>query len=90
MNFLEELYYGNITPNIKDFSHNKQYLKAMDVFIKNEKYLSEQLKGEKLSAFIKLINANDEICAVAAEESFKTGFRLGVRMICDSLLPEDK
>lgn len=66
MNFLEELYYGNITPNIKDFSHNKQYLKAMDVFIKNEKYLSEQLKGEKLSAFIKLINANDEICAVAA------------------------
>ena len=45
MNFLEELYYGNITPNIKDFSHNKQYLKAMDVFIKNEKYLSEQLKA---------------------------------------------
>ena len=37
MNFIEELYYGNINPNEKKPNRNTQLSKAMELFSKNEK-----------------------------------------------------
>lgn len=34
MNFIEELFYGNICPNEQSFSENSQYGKAMAVISK--------------------------------------------------------
>lgn len=36
-----------------------------------------------------LINASDEIVAITSIENFKLGSRLGVQMICDSLICDD-
>ena len=36
-----------------------------------------------------LINASDEVIAITSIENFKIGFRLGVQMICDSLICDD-
>ena len=48
--------------------------------------MSKELNGENLKLFNELVNASDEISATSGVENFKIGFRLGVQMMCDSLL----
>ncbi len=89
MGFIEELYYGNINPNEKGFNQTSQYAKAIRLFCNNEQKLIETLSGKELKLFNDLINASDEISAASSVENFKIGFRLGVQMMCDSLVFED-
>lgn len=84
--FIEELYYGNINPNAKQFHLSSQYAKAMKTFCENEKILIKELSGDNLNLFNALVNAHDEITATSDIENFKLGFRLGGQMICDSLV----
>lgn len=85
MNIIEELYYGNINPNEKRFNPNTQYESALKRLCENEKKLTEKLSDKELEMFNELINASDEINAVSSVENFKIGFRLGVKMMCNSL-----
>ena len=86
MGFIEELYYGNINPNEKRYKSHKPYDKAVKAFSDIENKLSKELNGENLKLFNELVNASDEISATSGVENFKIGFRLGVMMMCDSLL----
>ena len=86
MNFIEELYYGNINPNEKSYKKATPYDKALSIFTANEDKLKEALSGEHLKLFNELVNASDEISAISSVENFKMGFRLGVMMMCDSLI----
>ena len=89
MNFIEELYYGNINPNEKRCKKATPYDKALSIFIANEDKLKEELSGEHLKLFNELVNASDEISATSGIENFKIGFRLGVLMMCDSLFSDN-
>lgn len=89
MGFINELYYGNINPNENCLNHSKQYAMLLKDFCDSEKKLEEMLSGEELKIFHRLINTSDEINAINSLENFKTGFRLGVQMLCDSLIFED-
>ena len=89
MNFIEELYYGNINPNEKRYKKTTPYDKELIIFTANENKLREALSGEQLKLFNELVNASDEISATSGVENFKIGFRLGVKMMCDSLLFEE-
>ena len=86
MNFIEELYYGNINSNEKRYKKATPYDKALNTFTINEDKLKDALSGEHLKLFNELVNASDEISATSGVENFKIGFRLGVMMMCDSLL----
>ena len=86
MGFIEELYYGNINPNEKRYTLSAKYEKAIKTLCDNEEKLSKKLSGEQLKLFNALLNASDIISSTAAVENFKIGFRLGVQMICDSLI----
>lgn len=83
MNFIEELYYGNINPNEKKFARDTQYAKALELLCKNENKLTEILSGDTLKLFNDLINASDELIACAGTENFKMGFILGVQLMAD-------
>ncbi len=83
MNFIEELYYGNINPNQKTFEKGTQFAKALKLFCESESKLTEALTGEKLKLFNDMVNAGDEITACTDVENFKIGFILGVRMMVD-------
>ena len=83
MNFIEELYYGNIKPCEKRFERDSQYAKALELFCKNEKILSDTLEGDTLKLFNKLVDASDEISACTGAENFKLGFILGVQLMAD-------
>ena len=50
-NFIEELYYGNINPNAKQFNLSSQYAKAMKTFCDNEATLIKELTGDNLDLF---------------------------------------
>ena len=89
MNFIEELYYGNINPNEKRYKKATPYDKALSIFTANEDKLKEALSGEHLKLFNELVNASDEISATSGIENFKIGFRLGVLMMCDSLFSDN-
>ena len=86
MGFIEELYYGNINPNEKRYDRPKPYDKAVKTFSDIEGKLTKVLSDENLKLFNELVNASDEIIATSSAENFKMGFRLGVIMMCDSLL----
>ena len=83
MNFIEELYYGNLNPSEKRYDRDSQYAKALETFCKNEKILSEMLKGDALKRFNKLVDASDELSACTGTENFKMGFILGVQLMAD-------
>lgn len=86
MSFIEELYYGNINPNENRNIKQLPYEKAVRTFSDIESKLTKELNGENLKLFNDLVNASDEISATSGVENFKIGFRLGVLMMCDSLL----
>ena len=86
MSFLDELYYGNINPNENRNRKPLPYEKAVKTFSEVESKLAKELNGENLKLFNELVNASDEISATNGVENFKIGFRLGVQMMCDSLL----
>ena len=86
MSFIEELYYGNINPNENRNRKQLPYEKAVRTFSDIESKLTKELNGENLKLFNDLVNASDEISATSGVENFKIGFRLGVLMMCDSLL----
>ena len=65
------------------------YAKTMRRFCDSENELGKMLKGKPLHIVNDLINASDEIVAITSIENFKLGFRLGVQMICDSLICDD-
>lgn len=52
MNFIEELYYGNINPDQKRFEKGTQFAKALELFCENESQLTETLSGENLKLFM--------------------------------------
>lgn len=83
MNFIEELYFGNIKPCEKGFERDSRYAKMLELFCKNEKILADTLKGDTLELFNDLVNASDEISACTGTENFKLGFILGVQLMAD-------
>ena len=83
MNFIEELYYGNLNPSEKRYDRDSHYAKALETFCKNEKILSEILKCDALKRFNKLVDASDELSACTGTENFKMGFILGVQLMAD-------
>lgn len=71
---LEELYYGNIRPNDKQFIRDTQFDKAMHVLSENEAKLTGLLEGQEKKLLLDLVNAQSEVNGVTAVESFIEGF----------------
>jgi hypothetical protein len=74
---LEELYYGNIKPNDKQFIRDTQFDKAMHVLSENEAKLTGLLEGQEKKLFLDLVNAQSEVNGVTAVEELYRGFSPG-------------
>lgn len=79
---LEELYHGNIAPNVKAIIKNTEYSKALETVSKNENALTGIIFGnEKAENLLDdLIRAQGIVNSITAVENFIEGFRLGARM----------
>ena len=86
---LEDLYYGNITPNEQRMVPGSEMAKAVARVASYEKQLIEQLGENEQNALTKLIRSQHEINGITALENFVLGFRLGVRIMAECMDEND-
>ncbi len=86
---LEDLYYGNITPNAQDMAPNSELKRATDRVARFENQLTELLDETEQTILAKLIKSQHEIDSITALENFILGFRLGVRMMAECMDDND-
>ncbi|MDE6456120.1 MAG: hypothetical protein K2L38_09500 [Dysosmobacter sp.] len=86
---LEDLYYGNITPNEQRMVPGSEMKKAVDRVTGCEKQLMEQLGEAEQETLTKLIRSQHEINSITATENFILGFRLGMRLMVECIDEND-
>ena len=86
---LEELFYGNLTPNEQQITPASPLQQAMDQAEEYEEKLSALLEGEEKTMLLRLLNAENEIGSTLALENFILGFRLGMRVAIEALDEDD-
>ena len=86
---LEDLYYGNITPNEQDMAAGSELKRAVGRVACYESQLTERLGETEQTILTKLIRSQHEINSITARENFILGFRLGVRIIAECLDDND-
>ena len=90
VNFIEELYYGNIEPQNRNLKQKKNYSREMNTLSKNEDILLEKLPIEDKKLFLEYVDAWGIVDGETVVDSFDTGFRLGARFTYDVfVLPEN-
>ena len=88
-NTLEDLYFGNIRPNTQDIAPHSELKRAVDRTARFENQLTEQLDEAGKTVLAKLIESQHEIDNIMALENFILGFRLGVRIMTESMDDND-
>ena len=88
-NTLEDLYFGNITPNEQKMAPDSELKRAVDRVARYESQLMEQLDETEQTILTKLIRSQHEIDSITARENFILGFRLGVRIMAECLDDND-
>ena len=88
-NIIEELYYGNIDPQVRGYRPKNPVKKTSDLLNDLEEKLTEQLAGENKTLFLRFCNANAEFMGESEMETFITGFRLGARFMMDTFLSDE-
>lgn len=90
MNYIKDLYYGNISPSAQKFVKGSEYAKQL----KSNDILRDQLKASVTSEDIKIV---DEICenysnlmSISSEDNYASGFRDGAKLMLDVLIGENK
>ena len=78
---LEDLYFGNISPNEQQMAPDSELKKAVDRVTRYESQLTEQLGEDEQTILTKLIRSQHEIESITALENFILGFRLGARIM---------
>ena len=86
---LEDLFYGNLTPNEQQIILDSPLQQAMDQAEEYEERLTALLAGEEKTMLLRLLNAENEIGSTLALENFILGFRLGMRLAIESLDGDD-
>lgn len=86
---LEDLYYGNITPNEQRMTPGSELKRAMDRVAKCEEQLTKLLNEEGQQTLTRFIRSQHEINSITATENFILGFRLGVRIMAECMDDND-
>ena len=86
---LEDLYFGNITPNEQQMAPDSELKKAVDRVVHYENQLTELLDEDGQTILTKLIRSQHEINSITALENFILGFRLGARIMAKCMDEND-
>ena len=83
-NFIEELFFGNLDPQRREYTKDSCIVKASGNINDLEEKLTERLQGENKELFLDFCNAYGELMGEAEIDSFITGFRMGARFAYDT------
>ena len=86
---LEDLYFGNISPNEQQMAPDSELKKAVDRIVRYENQLTELLNEDGQTILTKLVQSQHEINSITALENFILGFRLGARIMAECMDEND-
>lgn len=82
---IRELYQGNLRPCDRGFRSDTDFAITMDAFTAHETWLQENLGGEARKRFEELISCYNNIVDIVSYENFRTGFRLGMMIVMETV-----
>lgn len=88
MNFLENLYYGNIQPYELPPYNSEKYQTALKIFAECEEELKKILSGNEKTLFLKLINAHEVLLLDSNAGNFAKGCRFAIELLRDCFSEE--
>ena len=86
MNYIEELYYGNIEPQELTTEFTPKLKKKLRELVSMEEELSAELSDKEKKMLSEFINAYNEFSSISNSDSFISGFRLGARLTYDTFV----
>lgn len=85
MNILEDLYYGNLFTHEKCAKFDDETKELLGLINRNEEKLLATLSDEQKETFEKYKDCNQEISEICERQSFITGFKLGAKIVIESM-----
>ena len=86
MKILDELWYGNIAPLEQSTLGDKRFAELLKLVNQNREELVGTLADKQKETLEKYEEIMNEMYNVTEREAFSYGFRLGVRLMVESLL----
>ena len=90
MNYIEELYAGNINPSFQQVKKGSKYDKLTKQESELRKKLSQILSDDDKKLLEKICDIKDDIDYITAFDNYAMGFREGSRLMMDILLGKNK
>ena len=85
MSPLEELWYGNLSPQEQFLEGNKEYIKLLKAMGDKRDFLEKLLSSEQKQALAEYDNSTADLMTLSEAEAFKYGFTLGALIMIDIL-----
>ena len=89
MDTIRELFYGNIHPFERDIPQNSEGDRLNQLINRHIATLKSTLNDQEIQTLEKLKDALSEQSSLCECEGFVNGFRLGVRLMAESLYLND-
>lgn len=86
---LEEFYYGNIDPQMREVNKNSKLYKMIFRMEEIETRLLNTLEGEAKEMFATYVDLANQTESASSLDSFLVGFRLGAKFTYDTFVRED-
>ena len=90
MRYLEQFFYGNIDPQVRESIHPEAMKKVRQTISDLEKWLLEQLDGPQRERFLAYTDAWSDLNARCDLDSLVCGFRTGARLTLDTFMTEEE
>lgn len=87
--FLNDFYYGNITPSERKMAPDSELRQAVGRAADCEDRLIKRLDKAEQELLEELMDAQHLMSCITAQEDFILGFRLGVRMMMECMDDND-
>lgn len=89
MNILDELWYGNISPQEQSKDNNRAIKELLNLMGRNRDRLCETMTDEQREVLEKYDDCVNEMYGLIEVEIFSYAFRLGGRLMLATVLGED-
>lgn len=83
MTTLEELYYGNTRPCVRDMARDSRMDKLVKLICKNEESLMSTLTEQQKEIFGKFKDCQNELRGLTERSAFRDGFILAMRIMLE-------
>lgn len=90
MDFIKDLYYGNISPATQRFLKDSEYIKLLKSSEPLREEIEQKLSDEDTHKLDILCETYSSLMSITAEDNYASGFRDGARLMIDILFGKNE